>query len=81
MQLLTLIPFAPPFPPLPPPASPQAFRAAQVLRDAITRLEGELAAARAALGERDRAIAQLQARGGVCVCVGGGNQSYNARWW
>mgnify|MGYP001807369233 CR=1 FL=1 len=42
--------------PLPP---PQAFRASQVLRDAITRLEGELAAARAAVAERDGLIARL----------------------
>ncbi|KAG2439922.1 hypothetical protein HXX76_004041 [Chlamydomonas incerta] len=37
----------------------QAFRASQVLRDAITRLEGELAAVRAALSERDAVIARL----------------------
>eukprot|EP00198_Chlamydomonas_reinhardtii_P006316 XP_001695652.1 flagellar/basal body protein [Chlamydomonas reinhardtii] len=37
----------------------QAFRASQVLRDAITRLEGELAAARAAVAERDGLIARL----------------------
>jgi hypothetical protein len=38
----------------------QAFRAAQVLRDAIARLEADLAAARGGLAERDAAIARLQ---------------------
>lgn len=48
-----------------------------MLRDAITRLEGELAAARAALAERDRAIAQLQASRGE----GGGRVRQTRGWY
>ncbi|GIL58742.1 hypothetical protein Vafri_13730, partial [Volvox africanus] len=41
----------------------QAFRAAQVLRDTITKLEGDLETAKASLAERDAAIAKLQESG------------------
>ncbi|GLC77526.1 WD repeat-containing protein 49 [Pleodorina starrii] len=43
----------------------QAFRATQLLRDTISRLEGELEAAQAALADKDVAIARMQESGAL----------------
>lgn len=58
----------------------QAFRQAQVLRDAITRLEGELARAQAAVAEREARIEQLQVGGAVLSAYDAISGEVARRW-